>query len=85
MRRQRSRHNRRIRVTGCHDCPYADSELHGQWFCIQKTGYKVTMNVMDKTFPDNCPLEEEQNDQPSYNHNEAFELAKKLGIKFDEI
>ena len=77
-----------IRVTGCHACPYARQQMErysdiDQYYICFKTGLINTEYYNTKTLPDNCPLEEEQNDQPKYSHNEAFEIARKLELNLN--
>ena len=54
-----------IRVSGCHDCTYkGDGSLPDEdfWRCLHRDNYwaEITIYVIDKTLPDNCPLEEDK-------------------------
>ncbi|KKK55599.1 hypothetical protein LCGC14_3072940, partial [marine sediment metagenome] len=51
-----------IRVSGCHDCTYkGDGSLPDKdfWRCLHKDNYwsEITIYVIGKTLPGNCPLE----------------------------
>lgn len=58
-----------IRVSGCHDCPHYSlaSEL-----CNLLWGTDILNATIkdNKTFPDNCPLEEEGELKGQFKHND---------------
>ena len=46
-----------IRVTGCHDCPYC----RAKHICDKMhEGVLYSKKVVNKTLPDNCPLEDDK-------------------------
>lgn len=74
--------NRIIKVTGCHSCDYRFLNPISGWICNNpkmKPTVVIMLHIKNKTLPDNCPLDKQQNDATSNNEGETLmELLEHL-------